>query len=390
MAIINSVLGTMKGKLGNLSTRKALGHNILYARAQEVANPRTSAQMKQRVKLANVVTLYRVLRAFLESYAFENKLQTRSVYNEFVSLNLSANRVYLTKDAVKQGACVVAPYIISKGTLPMIGVQGYGAGAITDIAVDTTSFDNATVGDFAQAILASNPRFKKGDQLSYVSLVQNTGADGFPHISCEIFEVILDPEESAPLSDYMPARAIAVSNGFLAHSSESLTGAFAWVISRKEGGKVRVSTQALVLSDENINTMFNSLSKAIASYGSTDTPFLDPDLAGTIDGTETGADRPSIASVMQGSATLRRGMQNTALAASNIIVKGSNFADNLVASASVGGRTLLVTRNSDTQLTITNNQGISAQSSWTLTLKLGSYNFTLASSEYNNSDITEG
>lgn len=390
MAVINSVLGTMKGKIGNLSTRKTLGNNILYARAQEVANPRTSAQMKQRVKLANVVTLYRVLRQFLESYAFENKPQTRSVYNEFVSLNLSANRVYLTKDAVKQGACVVAPYVISKGTLPMIGVQGYGEGATTDIAVDVTSFDNATVGDFAKAILASNPRFKKGDQLSYVSLVQNTGADGFPHISCEIFEVILDPDDTAYLDTYMPSRATAVSNGFLAHSSESLTGAFAWVVSRKEGGKVRVSTQALVLSDEDINAQFNSLYEAIASYGGSDTPFLDPSVAGTIDGVETGTDRPSIASVTQGSIVLRRDMVDTPFAATHVAVRGSNFAEDLAISASVNGRALTVSRHNDTHLTISNGTGIPASNAWTLNLQVGSYSFVLASNTHDDSNETEG
>lgn len=380
MAIINSVLGTMKGKLGNLSTRKTLGNNVIYARAQEVSNPRTNAQMTQRVKLGNVVILYRVLRRFLEAYAFENKPVTRSVYNEFVGLNLASNKVYLTKDAVKQGACVVAPYIITKGTLPMIGVTGYGNAAVTDIAVNSTSFAGVTVGEFAADILSSNPRFRQGDQLSYVSLVQTTGADGFPHIQTEIFEVILDVNSTLPLDSFMPTRAIGVTNGFLAHSNESLTGAFAWIISRKEGGKVRVSTQALVLSAANINAQFNSISKAIASYGTSDTPFLDPAVAGTVDGTDVGADVPSIATVMQDGKALRKGMWNQNLTSNNITVTGSNFSADLQYSAKINNADAVVTRVSDTQLTIKPGTTQSSFNNWALILKAGNYTFTLADS----------
>lgn len=385
MAIINSVLGNMKGKLGNLSTRKTLGQNIIYARAQEVANPRTASQMAQRVKLANVVVTYRVLRQFLEAYAFENKPAKRSVYNEFVALNLNSNKIYLTKDAVKAGACVVAPYVISKGTLGMIGVQGYGTGAVTDLAVESTSFANATIGEFAQDLLANNPRLKAGDQLSYVSLIQSTGADGFPHVVCQIYEVILNPESTTPLADYFPTRAIAVTDGHLAHSAEAITGAFAWVLSRKENGKVRVSTQSLVLSGAEVGNAFTDINKAIASYGSSDVPFLDPDVAGGA-GEGSAMDTPAVASATQGSTNLSWGMKNVSLSASPAVtINGSNFENGktykgrLEVNAQV--QEVAATRVSDTQITLDmTGHSVTSSNTWELYLMAGSYKLKVASS----------
>lgn len=378
MAVINSVLGKMKGKLGNLSTRTTNSQNIIYARAQEVKNPRTNSQMKQRVKLANVVVNYRVLRRFLEAYAFENRDPKRSVYNEFVSANLSSSRVYLTKDAVLAGACVAAPYTISKGTLPMIVVSGLGSAATTNIVATYTPSSDLTIGTFAADLIANNNWIKKGDQLSYVSLEQITGADGLPHVTASISEVILDPTQNMPLSDFLPARAFDVRGGFVAHSEETMTGAFAWVLSRKESGKVRVSTQQLVLSSDEVASLFNDINAAIVSYGSVDVPFLDPTIALGNGGASSDQLVPEIASATistsTGVKTLGRNMTGYLIDQLPVKVLGSNLTANHTYTAIIDvdytARQATVTRISDTELSISAYSGSRADEKWSLEIRI--------------------
>lgn len=395
MAIINSVLGKMKGKLGNLSTRTTNSQNIIFARAQEVKNPRTHSQMKQRVKLANVVVNYRVLRRFLEAYAFENKDPKRSVYNEFVSANLASSRVYLTKEAVQVGACVAAPYTISKGTLPMIVVSGLGSAATTNIVATYTPSQDLTVAAFSADLIANNNWIKKGDQLSYVSLEQITGADGFPHIQASISEVIIDPTQNMPLMSFFPARAFDVRNGFVAHSAETMTGAFAWVLSRKENGKVRVSTQQLVLSSEDLASLFSDLDTAIDSYGSVDVPFLDPTVALGNGGASSDQLEPEIASATittsTGVRTLGRNMIGYLLDQLPIKVVGSNFSPTFsyVAVVDIDGsaRQATVTRVSDTELTISAYSGARSYDDWNLEIRINGMKYAIYNGE---SNMTEG
>lgn len=62
--------------------------------------------------------------------------------------------VYLTKYLVERGACVIAPYSISQGTLPAIVVTSDGTNDVTDIAVGSLTInEQTTVAQFANAVV---------------------------------------------------------------------------------------------------------------------------------------------------------------------------------------------------------------------------------------------
>ena len=106
--------------------RKQIGGMVLYSRngetiarelAAQVTNPRTPAQMEQRVKLSNLVAVYRANASWMRG-AFENKKDRESDYNAFVSANVGNNAVALSKSDVAAGAAVVGNYKITSGSLP--------------------------------------------------------------------------------------------------------------------------------------------------------------------------------------------------------------------------------------------------------------------------------
>ena len=119
MSIVKNVwLRGRKKRLGGAVTYMMAGQQITRELAANVKNPRTPAQMKQRVKLASLVNFYRSMRQWAKVGAFSNKKQSWSDYNAFVSANISTTPAYLTKQQAQAGCSVVAPYIISRGVLP--------------------------------------------------------------------------------------------------------------------------------------------------------------------------------------------------------------------------------------------------------------------------------
>ena len=104
MAIVKT--GDMYGQVGRL------GQNVYYTAYSEtrsrklaasVTNPRTQAQMLQRVRWANLVNFYRVNKEWMK-YAFETKKKNQSEYNKFMSLNVASSPIYLTKQEAGGGA----------------------------------------------------------------------------------------------------------------------------------------------------------------------------------------------------------------------------------------------------------------------------------------------
>lgn len=106
----------MRGKLGEQVFMRTGGEQRARTYLKVISNPRTKAQMGQRVKLANLVGFYRILRPLLGD-SFLRRPANQSSYNAFVKANLASSRVYLTKEQASSGYVVTAPYTITDGTL---------------------------------------------------------------------------------------------------------------------------------------------------------------------------------------------------------------------------------------------------------------------------------
>ena len=132
MAIINGIIRKMAGSVGDFTFKQLNGQTVVSEKVTNMRNPRSDGQMKTRTKFTNIVAMYSLIRPRLRK-AFETKPAGVSDYNMFMKVNMQKEPVYLTKQQVAGGACVVAPYQITQGSLPSIVVTGSGQSASTDI-----------------------------------------------------------------------------------------------------------------------------------------------------------------------------------------------------------------------------------------------------------------
>lgn len=294
MAIVHNVwLRGTKKRIGGTVYYVNKGQTLWRELAPTVSNPRTPAQMSTRVRLANLVQLYKAGRGWMKA-AFENKKQTQSDYNAFVSANLANANVYLTKQQVAAGAGVVAPVVITKGSMPPVSLTLQGEVLVSDILIGELSVADPTVGDISQAILNNNPGISEGDQLSLIQYVQQTGADGTPYVVCRAYEMIIDRTNTSSFYDFMP-EYVNVSGSSAASSTLNINedapmGGYAFIISRTVGSTIRVSSQSLVLTENNtvypLFTTQAAYDAAVASYGEGEAIFLSSESATNISGSQ--------------------------------------------------------------------------------------------------------
>lgn len=85
MAIFNSiVIGSAKGKIGNVVLTKLKGQNVAKSRNYSPANPRTPSQVVSRNRMKNAVLAWKFLAGFFVYWLGVAK-QKESIYNAFVS-----------------------------------------------------------------------------------------------------------------------------------------------------------------------------------------------------------------------------------------------------------------------------------------------------------------
>lgn len=374
----NMLLGYARGKVGSLVFARRLGQQITRAYNAQPKDAATKSQVEQRVRIANVVAMYRAIKS-LANHSFEGATGGQTSYNLFVQANLTNNNVVLTKEAAALGACVVAPYLVSRGTMPSVIVSGLGAEAVTNIAVGGLTIDDSTtIGAFADAIVANNSGIQYGDQLTYLSLVQQTDSNtGYPVVTAQIYEVTLHQGDSATLRTYMPEVATSVKNGLLAHGALIGRGGFCWILSRKNAdGSLSVSTQRIILTSQDVASQYigsTAITKAIGSYGFNADAILVPDgtgQSGSSSGGGGSAGSPSISSVSIGGETLWAGSASSVSVASGsvtVVINGSNLSSAESVSVKINDTSYQLTKgegSSATQITgtITTSSTIDATS----------------------------
>lgn len=273
--------GMMRGKLGDAVFYRRGGEQVERIYNKNPKNANTKSQIDQRSQLTNIVRLYQSSPVFFKR-AFSNKKINQTDYNALVSRNLNKGvKVYLPKSVADEQGGVVAPYIISDGSLTPIVVTGKGVDAITSLAVgaDFTINAQTTVAELSAALLNNNTIVQAGDQLSYIS-VEQYNADGVPRLRTRLFEMTLDTSDATLVLDVLPAQAVNVVDGFLAHGALVYSGAFAWVLSRMTTNGLQVSRQQLVCTSDTLYSAYvgtDAATRAQVSYGANKDAFLDPE-----------------------------------------------------------------------------------------------------------------
>lgn len=269
------------GKVGAYSMYVRDGEQIVRQR-QNASNygdqaSRTLAQQTRRVKWSNLVALFKAISAWQpKAYELLNAGQTD--YNKYMSLNINSANVALTRQQALDGATVVAPVVVSQGSLVSPGAfKEAGLGISTELrwgTEGTASF--ATIGELSQAIIDNNAGWQNGDNLAAIYLLNWLDTQGTPRCSSVYNELTLDTASTDALStNILASRMTFVTGGDgidIAAAAAEANDVAGWAVihSRRNASSLKVSTERIVMvNDDILNTFITTtqLEAAIESYG---------------------------------------------------------------------------------------------------------------------------
>ena len=271
MAILSGINTRLRKSAGDWTFSRNQSTTIAMQKVEKKAVPvRSNKQMTRRMGWANIVSMWRSFTGNLRP-SFEHKGSRHSDFNAFMAANLALSKVYLKRSEVRLGVCVAAPYIMSIGTLPAIGVSLMNGGKMrSDIALGDLTIDaDTTVSAFSKAVMNNNPYFSEGDQITgFLADQQLVGENQIPKVRMVASRVRLDNTSNTKLLDIVSEELFASADGYLA-SKSTVNGGIAWIHSRLEKGRTLVSPQQLVVNNSLLDTYMSDTARteAIESYG---------------------------------------------------------------------------------------------------------------------------
>ncbi|KAA6322528.1 hypothetical protein EZS27_027943, partial [termite gut metagenome] len=102
-------VGYYRGRIENMVGYVRCGRQVFRSINDRPFNPRTDTQMRQRTKLANILSAYRTLSSFVRE-SYQTRPPSLTAYNMFVKNNLRATDVFLDKREALAKACIVAEF----------------------------------------------------------------------------------------------------------------------------------------------------------------------------------------------------------------------------------------------------------------------------------------
>lgn len=174
MAIIKGTFGTnLHKRVGQVVYRNRGGVNIASARPASVKNPRTAAQMKQRMIFTTVQSAYKKMREIV-NHSQEGVTYGAKTMASFMKINLMALRKNYETGAfcLKGNSNVVAPFDFKIATGSLNFDQ-----KIVDIADNLVktkfALGEKTIATLTYSELLSMLGITKGDQLTFVVCAGN-------------------------------------------------------------------------------------------------------------------------------------------------------------------------------------------------------------------------
>ena len=260
-----------RGKVGDFVFRKQGNEYIVSEKPPKKGTSEgTRNQSMYRAQWGNLVRFWQSF-SDRDKPSFEAATINVSHFNLYMRANINGTRVYLTKGEVRLGGCVVAPYRISEGSLPVVPLTHESGGfyASTINLGDLEINANTTLSDFSRAVVLNNNDFELGDQIAVfiaTQIVESVG--GLPRVQMQGYKVELSTEDDVTLlADIMGIGNISAVDGHLCVAR----GDGACIVhSRKaSSGETLVSTQSFVVNNA-VLTQYTSADarlKAAESYG---------------------------------------------------------------------------------------------------------------------------
>lgn len=262
MAQSKSFFGLRRGSTKSHTYQVLRGQQITKDRVYDVANPRTNAQTLQRVIFSSAVKFYKRSVSQFFRFAYESKRPNESDYNAFMRLNSRLAPLVSRDDYTNPIYPVIAPFVLSEGTLPELEVLTAGESqyrvriaALPDVEAITT------VGQLSQSLI-SQYGYLPGDIVTKV-LIRTDMRYGetitSPSVAprWEISQFLLDPSSNVALSTYGMTAALVTDaweldfdiDGLAEDGLSGCAGA-ALIVSRKLTGGLMVTTTPVALNQE--------------------------------------------------------------------------------------------------------------------------------------------
>lgn len=269
MVKLKSSIGTVKGRVGNMRFYERNGEIIGVSLPNGIRNPKSPAQMKQRIKMNNILNTYKYIKGYLQQN-FEGIIGNKNASSFFRSYNLMKTPVWLTKEQKESCKFVLAPYVVAQGRINSLGYEFRDGVFVSDINVGDLEINDETEESTLSSIICdSNEGWANNDTLQIILLKQKrirTSDEEIELPKCNSFVVTLDKASRTKIGDIpvleslsnMSRFSLCSVDGKLAvrvEDSEEYTYAFAAVHGRGQGRDKIVSSQQLCLSD---NALYDS------------------------------------------------------------------------------------------------------------------------------------
>ena len=288
MAKIFGANTKISGKVGQLLYRQTRTGTVISELPVKPVTPRRSArQMDRRTQWGNLAAIYKQFDSMLRR-GYENLPPQMSVFNAFIQANIDVVKVYITKTIRLNGGAILAPYQITRGSLPSISMAKNASNIlVSSIRLGTLAIDaNTTVGQFSQAIIDNNDAFDEGDQLTFFHGIQTIDTvTRTPRATIRGYKVVLNTAEDTKLWDVVDRIGFSVADNCLATSQQITNGAAVWVHSRETAdGALKVSTQLFFVENSALATYQGrtAFTAAANSYGGINSAavYLQPEVVG--------------------------------------------------------------------------------------------------------------
>lgn len=290
MGILKNIVNAkISGNVGSMNFRRRGSKVVVAERSYANSSKGYGASYKQRlhrIRIANVSSVFRSIAA-IEARAWQFKGENQSDANMFFAANLANSPVFLTAEQAKNGAAVIAPYVVSEGTLPALE-QSFDSNTFQSgikVPADWIVGQN-TIGALSMAIIANNEGVQNGDKFTFAKIKQATSVINgktFPMLNVTYFELTLDANSVMSVAS-LPNYALmnfAVSDGGEIICNNGGDAAFA-IHSRLLSSKLYTSTQMVSMNP--VQTIFEDFTseaqkaRAMDSYGYKPDVLLTPDM----------------------------------------------------------------------------------------------------------------
>lgn len=177
MAKSSSFFGLRRGSTKSLTFSVLNGKQITKDRVTSVRNPKSNAQIMQRMKFAAVQTILRYFRPYIERGQQGVTYGQKSRY-AWLSRVLAGDQLYVNK-----GNTNLLPwqFPLTKGSLPSFDYDYDGYCQNLKFPYSETPETYETLTD--ATILANNPDLQEGDQIAVVVMSENNGVYRIFHAS---------------------------------------------------------------------------------------------------------------------------------------------------------------------------------------------------------------